>query len=58
MTKTRVPNNYRTMEIYKVTGKLANLTNQQLIDYCDSNAFGGHVRRYGDYVAYVTVHID
>lgn len=58
MTKTKVPNNYRTMEVYKVTGKLANFTNQQLIDYCDGNAFGGHVRRYGDYVAYVTVHID
>jgi hypothetical protein len=58
MTKTRVPNNYRTIDTYKVTGKLVNLTNQQLIDYCDPNAFGGHVRRYGDYVAYVEVDID
>ena len=43
---------------YKVTGAIANRTDTELLDFCDNNNFGGHVRRYGDYVAYVTVYTD
>ena len=43
---------------YKVTGAIANRTDAELLDFCDNSNFGGHVRRYGDYVAYVTVYID
>ena len=45
-------------EVYKVTGILINRTDDELIDFCDSNNFGGRVKRYGKYVAYVTVYID
>lgn len=45
-------------EVYKVTGIVANRTEAELIDFCDINNFGGRVRRYGNYVAYVTVYID
>lgn len=43
---------------YKVTGAITNRTDTELLDFCDNNNFGGHVRRYGDYAAYVTVYID
>ena len=46
------------IETYKVTGIVSNRTNDELIDFCDSNNFGGRVKRYGNYVAYVTVYID
>jgi hypothetical protein len=45
-------------EVYKVTGIIANRTETELIDFCDNNNFGGRVRRYGNYVAYVTVYTD
>jgi hypothetical protein len=47
-----------TIEVYKVTGAVVNRTDAELIDFCDINNFGGRVRRYGNYVAYVTVYID
>jgi hypothetical protein len=47
-----------TIEVYKVTGIVINRTDAELIDFCDINNFGGRVRRYGNYVAYVTVYID
>ena len=58
MKKTLVETNRRTRETYKVTGIVANRTDDELIDFCDRNNFGGMVRRYVDYVAYVTVYID
>lgn len=45
-------------EVYKVTGIIINRTDDELINFCDINNFGGRVRRYGKYVAYVTVYID
>jgi hypothetical protein len=45
-------------EVYKVTGVIANRTDAELLDFCDLNNFGGIVRRYGKYVAYVTVYTD
>ena len=45
-------------EIYKVTGVIINHTDAELLDFCDLNNFGGIVRRYGKYVAYVTVYTD
>ena len=47
-----------TIEVYKVTGIVINRTDAELIDFCDINNFGGRVKRYGKYVAYVTVYID
>jgi hypothetical protein len=47
-----------TIKIYKVTGIVINRTDAELIGFCDNNNFGGRVRRYGNYVAYVTVYID
>ena len=58
MKKTLVDTNRRTRETYKVTGMVTNRTDAELIDFCDINNFGGRVKRYGDYVAYVTVYID
>jgi hypothetical protein len=48
----------QTIEVYKVTGIVINRTDAELIDFCDINNFGGRVKRYGNYVAYVTVYID
>lgn len=45
-------------EVYKVTGIVINQTDAELIDFCDNNNFGGYVKRYSNYVAYVTVYID
>ena len=45
-------------EIYKVTGMIINRTDAELLDFCDLNNFGGIVRRYGKYVAYVTIYTD
>jgi hypothetical protein len=45
-------------EVYKVTGIIANYTEAELIDFCDINNFGGYVKKYGNYVAYVTVYTD
>jgi isocitrate lyase len=45
-------------EVYKVTGVIINRTDAELLDFCDLNNFGGIVRRYGKYVAYVTVYTD
>ena len=47
-----------TREVYKVTGVIINRTDAELLDFCDLNNFGGIVRRYGKYVAYVTVYTD
>ena len=58
MKKTLVGTNRRTRATYKVTGMVTNRTNAELIDFCDINNFGGYVKRYGNYVAYVTVYID
>jgi hypothetical protein len=58
MKKTLVDTNRRTRETYKVTGMVTNRTDAELIDFCDINNFGGRVKRYGNYVAYVTVYID
>lgn len=58
MKKELVETNRRTRETYKVTGTVTNRTDAELIDFCDVNNFGGYVRRYGNYVAYVTVYID
>ena len=58
LNKVIVPTYYRTMTVYKVTGIIVNRTDDELIKFCDFAAFGGHVKRYGKYVAYVTVHID
>ena len=57
MTKTRIYNNYRTIHTYQVEGDIANLTNAELIDFCDRNNFGGYVSRSGN-VAIVEVNID
>ena len=58
MKKTLIQTNRRTSETYKVTGVVINRTDAELIDFCDINNFGGYVKRYGNYVAYVTVYID
>ena len=58
MKKTLVETNRRTRETYKVTGIIINRTDAELVDFCDNNNFGGRVRRYVNYVAYVTVYID
>lgn len=47
-----------TIEVYKVTGAIINHTDVELIDFCDNNNFGGRVKRYNKYVAYVTVYTD
>ena len=47
-----------TIEVYKVTGMITNRTNAELVNFCDNHSFGGRVKRYGNYVAYVTVYID
>ena len=57
MTKTMIYNNYRTTQTYRVEGDIANLTNAELIDFCDRNNFGGYVSRSGN-VAIVEVNID
>ena len=57
MKKTLVERNIGR-ETYKVTGIVANRTDVELVDFCDNNNFGGRVRRYGNYVAYVTVYTD
>lgn len=57
MTKTRIYSNYRTIHTYQVEGDIANLTNAELIDFCDRNNFGGYVSRNGN-VAIVEVNID
>lgn len=57
MKKTFVERNIGK-ETYKIIGVVINRTNAELIDFCDNNNFGGHVRRYGKYVAYVTVYTD
>ena len=46
LAKTRVYNNYRTINTYKVVG-ITTETNQELIDYCDRNCFTGRVYRQG-----------
>jgi hypothetical protein len=58
MLKRTVVERKVAREVYKVTGIVANRTDAELIDFCDANNFGGYVRRYGNYVAYVTVYID
>ena len=58
MLKRTVVERKVAREVYKVTGIVANRTDAELIDFCDVNNFGGRVRRYGNYVAYVTVYID
>ena len=58
MQKTLVETNRRTRETYKVTGMITNRTDDELIDFCDINNFGGCVIRCGNDVAYVTVYID
>lgn len=45
-------------EVYKVTGIIINRTEAELIDFCDINNFGGYAKKYGNYVAYVTVYTD
>ena len=58
MKKALVKTNRRTRETYKVTGIVTNRTDTELIDFCDINNFGGYAKRYGNYVAYVTVYTD
>ena len=57
MKKTLIERNIGK-ETYKVTGIITNRTDVELVDFCDNNNFGGRVRRYGNYVAYVTVYTD
>lgn len=57
MTKTRLYNNYCTTHTYRVEGDIANFTDDELIDFCDCNNFGGYVSRSGK-VAIVRVNID
>ena len=42
---------------YKVVG-ITNETNQELIDFCDRNNFGGNVIRHGNCTATVEVYTD
>jgi hypothetical protein len=56
MTKTRIYSR-RTVDTYKVEGDIENLTNAELIDFCDLNNFGGYVLRSGN-VATVEVYTD
>ena len=57
MTITKVNTNYRTMNEYRVEG-ITTETDQEIIDACDRNAFGGTVYRSNDGKARVIVDID
>lgn len=57
LAKIRVYNNYRTINTYKVVG-ITTETNDELIDYCDRNCFGGRVYRHNDGTATVECDID
>lgn len=57
MTITKVNTNYRTMNEYRVEG-ITTESNQEIIDACDRNAFGGTVYRGNDGTARVIVDID
>jgi hypothetical protein len=57
MTITKVNTNYRTMNEYRVEG-ITTETNQEIIDACDRNAFGGTVYRGNNGTARVIVDID
>lgn len=56
MTIKRLYTDNRYSVTYEVRG-IANKTDDEIIDYCDPNAFGGHVLRVND-EAIVTVYID
>lgn len=46
-----------TIVEYEIVGNLAGYTNDEIINLCDPNNFGGDVRRYTN-GATVTVYID
>jgi hypothetical protein len=46
MKKTKLNNRYRTIDTYYVEG-ITIETDEDIINYCDRNCFGGRVYRYG-----------
>lgn len=56
MSKCRLYGDNRYSETYKVTG-ITTETDEEIIDFCDPCAFGGHVLRVND-EAITTVYID
>lgn len=54
---TRVYNQYKTIDTYKVEG-ITTETNQELIDKCDCSCFDGRVYRHGNGTATVECDID
>lgn len=58
MEKNQVSQGYGH-QCYRVEGiEVATKSNQELIDFCDRNNFGGNVVRHSDTVAFVKVYID
>lgn len=58
MNITQIHSNYKTILSFKVTGDFHNLTDDELIDCCEPNNFGGYVRSRGTDIAIVDVYID
>ena len=48
---------FETTEEYRVEG-ITTETNEQIIDFCNRNNFGGYVYRYGQGCARVEINID
>lgn len=57
MKKTEKTTNRATTREFFVEG-ITNETNDQILDFCDINNFGGVVRRNANGTATVTVYID
>ena len=58
MNITQIYNNCRTILSFKITGDFQSLTDEELIDRCDPNNFGGYVRSRSATMALVDVYID
>lgn len=57
MTKTRIPNCWRTIETYEVKG-ITTETRDEIFEFCGGTFFGGTVRNHGDGTATVEVYTD
>lgn len=57
MTKKVIPTNFKTIVKYFVEG-ITTETKNEIINFCDSNNFGGCVKFVGEGRAYVEIFID
>ena len=57
MSKVKLYSDHRYTITYEVTG-ITSETNEEILDFCDPNCFGGSVARRGNDAAIVMVYID